>query len=94
MTRDDLRVLCTALGFLAVVLKDESGDDQALRAKSIARLIESYCVTTVPEAVGATLHDHLLDEAIAALELVMNDGLTFTSEQAVERTLNRLKRTG
>lgn len=44
-----LRIHCTALGFLAVILKDEPMDQQALRARTIARLIESFCHVTVPE---------------------------------------------
>jgi hypothetical protein len=47
-----LRVHCTALGFLAVILKDVKRDDQALRAKTIGRLIESFCAVTVPEALN------------------------------------------
>ena len=39
MTRDDLRIICTALGFTAVILKDVPADNQALRATSIAELI-------------------------------------------------------
>jgi hypothetical protein len=49
-----LRVHCTALGFLAVILKDVERDKQALRAKTIGRLIESFCMVTVPDALGAT----------------------------------------
>jgi len=47
-----LRVHCTALGFLAVILKDVEIDKQALRAKTIGRLIESFCAVTVPEALN------------------------------------------
>jgi hypothetical protein len=53
-----LRVHCTALGFLAVILKDVEQDKQALRAKTIGRLIESFCMVTVPDALGAT-HNNL-----------------------------------
>ncbi|MGB9154140.1 MAG: hypothetical protein WCD70_13760 [Alphaproteobacteria bacterium] len=52
MTRDDLRILCTALGFTAVIMKDVA-DNQVLRATSIAKLIEDFCITVVPEAFTA-----------------------------------------
>jgi hypothetical protein len=40
------------------------------------------------------IKENILQEAMSALELVMNDGLTFSSEQAVERAFNNLKRSG
>jgi hypothetical protein len=57
-----LRVHCTALGFLAVILKDVPQDKQAIRAKTIGRLIESYCMVTVPEAMGFS-NENIGDEA-------------------------------
>ena len=48
------RLHCTALGFLAVVMKDDLTDNQSLRAQNMARLIESFCRVTVPEAFGVT----------------------------------------
>ena len=56
-----LRVHCTALGFLAVILKDVERDKQALRAKTIGRLIESFCMVTVPDAVGVS-NENIGDE--------------------------------
>ncbi|MDR3560881.1 MAG: hypothetical protein P4N59_05510 [Negativicutes bacterium] len=51
MMRQDYQIIFTALGFLAVILRDDVPQDkQALRATSIARLIESFCVTEVPDA--------------------------------------------
>jgi hypothetical protein len=50
MTRIDVRILSTALGFLAVILKDIPRDQQSERAFTIGRLIEAFCHTTVPEA--------------------------------------------
>lgn len=50
MTRTDHKVLFTALGFMAVVLQDVPLDKQALRATVVARLIESFCVTALPDA--------------------------------------------
>jgi hypothetical protein len=57
-----LRVHCTALGFLAVVLKDVEQDKQALRAKTIGRLIESFCMVTVPDALNAS-NENIGDES-------------------------------
>ena len=53
MTRTDLHVICTALGFMAVTLKGEKlpKNDAALRATVFARLIEEFCLTSVPEAI-------------------------------------------
>jgi len=34
---------------------------------------------------------NLLHDAMQALELVMNDGLNFTSEQTIEKVANRIK---
>ena len=62
MTREDLRILCTALGFTAVIMKDVPGDNQAVRAVSIARLIESFCLLTEPEAFGAPSDDEVSTE--------------------------------
>lgn len=50
MTRDDLRVLSTALGFSIVITGDVPQGKQALRATTIAGLIESFCRNSVPEA--------------------------------------------
>jgi hypothetical protein len=55
MTPTDLRVLCTALGFTAVVMKSETTPrkEGARRAREFARLIEEFCRETVPEAFEA-----------------------------------------
>ncbi|HUY67999.1 MAG TPA: hypothetical protein VMV79_01700 [Alphaproteobacteria bacterium] len=52
MTSLDLRALCTALGFTAVVMKGGrvSSREGALQAAAFARLIEDYCRTAAPEA--------------------------------------------
>jgi len=56
MTRSDHQIFFTALGFLAVLLRDDTSQDkQAPRAASIARLIESFCRATVPEAFDEEL---------------------------------------
>jgi hypothetical protein len=44
MTSPDLRTLCTALGFTAVVMKGQEGSqDGARRALGFAHLIEDFC---------------------------------------------------
>ena len=55
MTTIDLRVLCTALGFTAVVLQGEKIPRKlgALRATTFATLIEEFCRSSVPEAFPA-----------------------------------------
>ena len=55
MTRDDLRIFCTALGFTAVVMSDAPSEKQALRATNVARLIESFCLVTEPNSLNAGL---------------------------------------
>ena len=52
MTQNDLRILCTALGFSIVITGDVPAGKQALRATTIARLIKSFCQTSVPEALA------------------------------------------
>lgn len=49
MTRTDYKVIFTALGFLAVILDNVPRDKQALRANTLAHLIESFCATSLPE---------------------------------------------
>ncbi|MDD5586878.1 MAG: hypothetical protein PHY92_07990 [Alphaproteobacteria bacterium] len=50
MTRKDIQILFTALGFLAVVMKGENAKkDGAKQAKAMASLIEAFCRTTHPE---------------------------------------------
>lgn len=49
MTRDDQKMMFTAMGFLAVLLRDEPQDKQAQRAKAIAKLIENFCQTAIEE---------------------------------------------
>jgi hypothetical protein len=48
--RNDRKVLFTALGFLAVILKGESGADQGKHALELADLIESFCRFHLPDA--------------------------------------------
>lgn len=77
MTRDDLRILCTALGFTAVVIKDTDADQQAKRAEAMAQLIESFCAVSVPDAMDnlaadSTLTDMVIDQFKA---IVAKDGV-------------------
>src|ERR1700690_1827911 len=75
MTRTDYKVLFTALGFLAVILDNVPRDRQALRATTLAQLIESFCATSLPEAftseameaTGAAETEHLLELYVAEL---------------------------
>ncbi len=77
MTRDDYKVIFTALGFLAVILNDVPKDKQALRAAAIASLIESFCMATVPEAFGddtenaSDIRDRM---AVAIARIIKADG--------------------
>ena len=50
MTRTDYKVIFTALGFLAVILDNVPREKQALRATTLAQLIEAFCATSVPDA--------------------------------------------
>jgi len=82
MKRLDHRIIFTALGFMAVVLSDLPQDKQALRATSIARLIESFCMTSLPEAFAgeylefadrATETERVLERYIARRRLCLDD---------------------
>jgi hypothetical protein len=68
MDRRDFRLICTALGFAVVVMQD--GADNALtdRAQALAGLIESYCLTTQPDAVAALDVDQ--SDATGNLEVI------------------------
>jgi hypothetical protein len=50
MTRIDHKIIFTALGFLAVILDNVPHDKQALRATTLAKLIEAFCVASLPDA--------------------------------------------
>jgi hypothetical protein len=52
MTRTDYKVIFTALGFLAVILDNVPRDRQASRATALAQLIEAFCATAKPFALG------------------------------------------
>lgn len=51
MNRDDFRLICAALGFTAVIVREDVPQSkQALRAATIAKLTESFCQCSLPEA--------------------------------------------
>ncbi|MET4072596.1 hypothetical protein ABID58_007425 [Bradyrhizobium sp. S3.2.6] len=50
MTRIDHKIIFAALGFLAVILDNVPRDKQALRATSLAQLMEAFCAASVPDA--------------------------------------------
>jgi hypothetical protein len=69
MTRADHKTIFTALGFLAVVMNDVPPDNQAMRATAIAKLIESFCKVSVPEAFeGAETESSRATEVEGLLE--------------------------
>lgn len=50
MTRDDLRILCTALSFTAVVTKESELEYQPKQIQALAEHIESFCLVAMPDA--------------------------------------------
>jgi hypothetical protein len=79
MTRMDHKIIFTALGFLAVILDNVPRDKQALRATTLAGLIESFCITSLP--------DVFMDE-------VTNAGRAAEIENLLERYIADLRDTG
>ena len=72
MTRDDLRILCTALGFAITVIKDVPENNQALRAKTVGKLIEAFCFVASPDALGISNENASDDDPVSidhAIEL-------------------------
>ena len=68
------KVFFTALGFLAVILADEPKDKQAQRARDIARLIKSFCMSVNAEVFEK--HDgqetiKTRDRMVAAISEIM-----------------------
>jgi hypothetical protein len=70
MTREDLRLFCTALGFTAVVLQDVENNEQAERATALAHLIEAFCLMAVPEISETALPYSSVAET-AAIDLAL-----------------------
>jgi len=62
MSRNDRQILFTALGFLAVVLREDvPKEKQAMRALAMADLIESFCRSSLPD----NFEEEDLDEAFS-----------------------------
>lgn len=60
MSRTDRQLVFTALGFLAVIVREDVPHEcQAMRALAIADLIEAFCRSSLPEA----FNQEDLDEA-------------------------------
>lgn len=74
MNRNDLRVLCYALGFQAAIIQDVPDDKRAIRATSIARFIESFCTLELPYHIDDGLEAEksraaiLLDQYLTELQ--------------------------
>ncbi len=75
MFANNLRLLCTSLGFTAVILKDNvPKENRAVRAVAIARMIEEFCRVTNPASFPQTTHaaadydDTKLDRMIEELK--------------------------
>jgi hypothetical protein len=74
MTLTDHKIIFTALGFLAVVMNDAQPDNRAMRAAAIAKLIESFCMVSVPEAFGnEEANSHRATETERILERYIED---------------------
>ncbi|MBI1207280.1 MAG: hypothetical protein GC191_08325 [Azospirillum sp.] len=54
MTREDLRIFCTALSFTAVLFKGPPTGRNEQKIRAIAGLMESFCLEHVPEALTVT----------------------------------------
>ncbi|HEU0118286.1 MAG TPA: hypothetical protein VFR09_06600 [Alphaproteobacteria bacterium] len=59
MSPTDIRLLCTALGFTAVVMQGDkiSSAEAPSRAAGFAELIEAFCRVNVPEAFEETIEE-------------------------------------
>ncbi len=76
MTRNDLRILCTALAFAGLMLKGEKVENQSARINGFAELIEAYCLNALhsieqaPASVDAAIEQYkakLISEGAAQL---------------------------
>jgi hypothetical protein len=95
MTRDELQILFTALGFLAVVMKGENANkDDAKQAKAMAALIEAFCQAAHPELFDDGAEAAELDRIIEDLkddELQFSQSATLLADKALLcRVLDRL----
>lgn len=76
MASPDLRTLCTALGFTAVVMKDNvPRENQASRAMVLAKMIEDFCVMAATNVFGVSQGNAAnLDETIERLKSDLQSG--------------------
>lgn len=73
MTPADLRTLCTALGFTAVVIRGhENRKDNARRALGFANLIEAFCTYTIPH-LGEAVNENAAYQLDAMIEGLKRD---------------------
>ncbi len=80
MTRTDFKVLFTALGFLAVVMKGENANnDGADKARKLAGLIEEFCIVTHPEQFGRC------DQVPSVSSTTINDMINHFKGQLVNK---------
>ena len=71
MNPADLRIICTALGFTAVVMKEsDPHKESAHRALGLASQIEKFCYHTIPQlAIAANENTAIqMDETIEKLK--------------------------
>ncbi len=81
MTQKDHHIIFTALGFLVVILRDDVlRHKEALRATSSARLIESFCIKSVPDSFAS---EHIRCNAV-------NDSI----KHLIERYITKLRDEG
>ncbi len=80
MTRDDLQIFCTALGFATVFATGVPENADACKARRFGKLIEAYCLTVIPEAFGSTTQNigdengtATIDQAIARYKAALVD---------------------
>jgi hypothetical protein len=65
MTRSDIQILFTALGFLTVVMKGENTKrNGAKQAMAMASLIQAFCQTSHPDLFGDEAKEAELDQLI------------------------------
>ncbi len=91
MTRNDLRIFCTALGFTAVVTSGAGAQDQAKKAQALAALIEEFCCVCVPDGFTAPQEkeDALDKDAVDRIidqyktELVVQESARLPSDRAL-----------
>ncbi len=92
MTRDDFRLLFTALGFLAVAMKGKKADgDKAKQVHAMAGLIEAFCRTAHPDMFLGEA-DEGAAELDAVIESLKEDKLLFGQMTGLMADRERLYR--